>query len=167
MTKVVEEGDEFLGIDSQGSGLGRFTNPETNDGEEPVGTGLSDLTIEFEVVDDPVKFVLEGDMAGTATPDTGGVLGTVNVVSPSGVNHTVTSGESEEIDERGELQPGVHTLSIELRAEAFNDGINSGVATADYDIQLRFCTITLETAGPHPGRWPPVPMSGDSPLIGR
>ena len=142
-TKVVESESALFGVDSQGTGSASFTNPQLNDGAEPVGSAHSELTVDFEVVGDPVLFSLTGNMSGAATPGSGGFGGAVTVVSPSGTNHDANSGDSVAIEETGELAPGTHSLTVELDAQAFNDGISSASSTASYDIKLRFCTITM------------------------
>jgi len=146
-TRIVEAENALFGVDSQGTASAGFVNPQLNDGLEPVGTGHSELTVEFAVVGDPVTFSLTGEISATATPELSGVLGQVTVVSPSGVNHDAGSGDTVEIEETGELQPGTHTFTVELDAEAFNDGIPNGAASAEYDLQLRFCTITTAESG--------------------
>lgn len=139
-SKVVEDGDELYGLDSQGFVSASFADPDDDPGTEPNAQGDSEVDFSFEVVGSPVNFSLTGSLSDSFTP-TNSQGPRVLVVSPSGVNHE--SGLTSEIDETGQLQPGTHTFSIDARAPAFNPLQSSGEAEAAYDLQLRFCTIVV------------------------
>jgi Ca2+-binding RTX toxin-like protein len=146
-TEILSAGDEELGVDSQGTASGSFTDPTPGDETQPVGSGRSELIVDFDVVGDPVKFSLTGELNASGSP-TNSQCSNVRLVSPSGLN-TDTVGACDgsaaevEINEIGELQPGTHRLSVEMYTPAFNPLASGGTAVADYDIKLRFCTITV------------------------
>ena len=147
-TEIIEDDGELLGVNSRGTGAATFVDPQINDGLEPSGTALSDLSVEFDVVGDPVKFSLTGDLQASATGFFG-QCGRVSLTSPSGTNTTVAAAGctahpgSATVDETGELPPGTHTLSVEVDTEAFSGAQTGGSTTSEYDIQLRFCTLVV------------------------
>jgi hypothetical protein len=48
-----------------------------------------------------------------------------------------SSPDSDELDETGTLEPGTHTIRIEIDVDAAGD-FSSSSATTDYDLKLRF-----------------------------
>jgi Ca2+-binding RTX toxin-like protein len=118
----------------------------------------ADLTVHVNVTGSPVKYHLDGSIdvstAGSASPRAcvhllwDGHTPTV-AQNPDGVSGPClpeTAGASRQLDLDGTLQPGTHELSISELAQAgdFNTPASaSGTASADWDLDLAFCTIVV------------------------
>lgn len=151
-TRIVEDGDELLGVDSSGIATADFTDPNTGDIFVPFGQGTSELDVEFEVTGAPVKFSLTGSLEASA-PSTNatGTCGATAAVNFGGDIVQVNSGDvcgapsSDDFEMTGTLDPQTHGLTVDLGALASGGG-SSGPAMAAYDIKLRFCTIIVPEA---------------------
>jgi Ca2+-binding RTX toxin-like protein len=164
-TEVVEDGDDVLGLNSSGTAIASFTDPDPNDGFAPSAEGISRLVFGFDVVDEPVDYVLTGSIAvsvpadnSCASANLSGALGSASALSCPGGPVSVP------VDLTGTLDPGTHELEIRLGAEAFGDisEATSATATADYDLELRFCTVVVEEPGEAA-----LGTSGDDVICGR
>ncbi len=146
-TRVLEIDNAVLGVDSSARVEASFTDPDPSDGFSPSAEASSILEVGFDVIDEPVDYVLTGSLGVSVPPDNScasanlsGSLGSTSASACPG------SPVSVPIDLTGTLDPGSHDLDLRLLAEAFGDA-TSGTAVAEYDLELRFCTVVVEEPG--------------------
>ena len=157
-SQVVSDDDVTLGFDSEAKLTASSRDPQPSDSFIPSGRATSELTVEFEVTE-PTKYVLNGGLVtSTALPSSRqdkhqrGQNGCTRIVvlSPNGTLHRADSPSvcgseaSVDIDEAGELEPGTHSLTINALATSGQIEDTRSVL-AFYDLQLRFCTITVQS----------------------
>lgn len=163
-TQLLEIDSQLLGLDSSARVETSFTDPNPNDGFSPSAEGSSGLEVGFDVIDEPVDYVLTGTIGvsvpsdnSCASANLSGSLGSTSAFACPGTPVSVP------IDLTGSLDPGSHELELRLLAEAFGDsGATSGTAIAEYDLELRFCTVVVEQPGQAA-----LGTSGDDVICGR
>ena len=146
---LLEDGSELLGVDTRGMADSSFTRPNFPLGPgSPGGDGLSDFELGFDVKGGPVQYSLTGTMEVSVTASDAGSARTRvrGLDAPDVVVVTTPSDQtiSENIDLAGTLAPGSHSLQVDLHANSAADFSASGAAVAQYDLKLRFCTITVQ-----------------------
>lgn len=145
-TKVLVEDGLLLGVDSRA-----IVDASVDDGDGIPGTvpragGGSSLTFGFDVVDEPVEFSLNGtiEVFGSSNACAAGV---VSGIASASITACPGGPVSAPVDLTGTLEPGTHELEVgfESNVESLNGSSEAG--TAQYDLQLRFCTITMPSPG--------------------
>ena len=165
-TELIRDGDLVLGVDSSGAADSSYTDPNTGDSFEPFGTGTSELDVGFEVVNAPVQFTLTGRIEASVSA-AGGGSAKVTVTDPTGAEsvaeiESFDSGtDAENLDLTGTVNPGTRALAVDI--DIFSGGnLAGGTSTADYDLELRFCTIVAAQPGQAT-----LGTSGDDVICGR
>jgi Ca2+-binding RTX toxin-like protein len=166
-TRLVEDGDLILGVDTSGTADSSYTDPNPSDSLEPYGSGTSELAVGFEVVNAPVQFTLTGSIEASVSGNGAGNA-RVTVTDPTGAEHKaeVASFESGsdvvDLDLTNTISPGSHDFEVDI--DVFSGGhiLSGGTSTADYDLELRFCTVVVEQPGQAA-----LGTSGDDVICGR
>jgi Ca2+-binding RTX toxin-like protein len=135
-------------VDSLSTVSVAYSDATPDEGLDPFGSGTSEFSISFEVIDAPTFFSVSGAL--TATADAANIdCTTVTVTSPDGTTFDVAapSGcgapESLSIVDGGKLQPGSYTFSVVADARASNPDALGGSADAFFDVGLDLgCSIT-------------------------
>ena len=147
-TQILSLNGTFMGVDSTGLATGSWADPNLSDGFVPFGNALSKFELEFDVVNSPVGYSINGTQAVDATPATPQCTDAEVGTFPGFA--TISSGcaegpESENLDLAGTLDPGSHDFEINLRTLLSSGLATAGTGRSEYDISLRFCTIVAQT----------------------
>jgi len=146
-TQILSFNGTFMGVDSTGLATGSWADPNLSDGLVPFGAALSKFELEFDVVNSPVGYSINGTQAVDATPATPQCTDAEVGTLPGFA--TISSGcgegpETETLDLAGTLDPGSHDFEINLRTLLSSGLATSGTGRSEYDISLRFCTIVAQ-----------------------
>jgi hypothetical protein len=123
-TDILKGGGQLLGVDSAGSVDASFVDPEPIEGGGVLGLAGNELDLGFEVTGAPVKFALTGTIEasvselGTTTESDAIVFAPGGGSSSVGIDAGSSGTASQTIDADGTLNPGTHTLRVELDTRA-------------------------------------------------
>ena len=169
-TRLVEDSDLVLGVDTSGDADSSYTDPNPGDSLKPFGSGTSELDVGFEVVNAPVQFVLTGSIEASVSGEGAGSA-KVTVTDPTGAETVAEVGSFDsgtdaiDLDLTNTISPGSHDFEVDIDVFSGSNTavpLSVGMATADYDLQLRFCTHVVDQPN-----LAVIGSSGDDVICGR
>lgn len=166
-TRIVEDGGLPLGVDTSGAADSSYSDPNPGDSLEPFGSGTSELDVGFEVINAPVQFVLTGSIEASVS-GAGAGDAKVTVTDPTGAQTVAEVGSFDsgtdaiDLDLTNTINPGSHDFQVDIDVFSGGNTLSSGTSTADYDLELRFCTVVVEQPGQAA-----IGTSGDDVICGR
>ena len=169
-TRLVEESDLILGVDSSGAADASYADPNPSDSLEPFGTGTSELDVGFEVVNSPVQFVLTGSIEASVSGEGAGSA-KVTVTDPTGAQTVAEVGSFDsgtdaiELDLSNTISPGSKDFEVDIDVFSGSNTavpLSAGTSSASYDLELRLCTVVVEQPGQSA-----FGTSGDDVICGR
>ena len=169
-TRLVEDSDLVLGVDTSGDADSSYTDPNPGDSLKPFGSGTSELDVGFEVVNAPVQFVLTGSIEASVSGEGAGSA-KVTVTDPTGAETVAEVGSFDsgtdaiDLDLTNTISPGSHDFEVDIDVFSGSNTavpLSVGTATADYDLELRFCTHVVDQPN-----LAVIGSSGDDVICGR